>query len=203
MSRPSSGGIRTSTLLTIAVTVRMRRQRWPGFSSYSDKLRRRLRQSGLRVAGVVGVPTTSGALGRALTNRPIPESPGTRSRRFSTNYRLSPEQLKVLVPPNGWITLEGGSRMGFSMVARRTSGAGGSKGSGVTNSIHTPRVQPGRSSANQEAFRRGAEIDAKRISVEAHEGDVNPQQAACVFSWARTSGFGTIAAGPLRESKGG
>ena len=85
---------------------------------------------------------------------------------------------------NGWITLEGEvewdfQRLGAERAVRRVKG-----GKGVTNSIQLkPRVQPAEIKRKiEEAFRRNAEIDANRITVEAHDGEVILK--GTVRSWA-------------------
>ena len=85
---------------------------------------------------------------------------------------------------NGWITLEGEvewdfQRLGAERAVRRVKGV-----KGVTNSIQLkPRVQPAEIKRKiEEAFRRNAEIDANRITVEAHDGEVILK--GTVRSWA-------------------
>src|SRR5882672_8116215 len=66
-----------------------------------------------------------------------------------------------------------GDRVGLSALERRTCGAAGEGVKGVTNSIQLkPRVQPTEIKRKiEEAFRRSAEIDANRITVEAPAGE--------------------------------
>lgn len=93
------------------------------------------------------------------------------------------EQIKVLVR-NGWITLEGNVEWAYQRLAaeravRRVTGV-----KGVTNTI---QLKPGVPADEikrkiEEAFRRSAEIDANRITVEAHEDEVILK--GIVRSWA-------------------
>jgi osmotically-inducible protein OsmY len=93
------------------------------------------------------------------------------------------EQIKVVVR-NGWITLEGEveweyQRLAAERAVRRIKGL-----KGVSNTIQVkPRVPATEIKRRiEEAFRRNAEIDANRITVEVHDGEVILKGA--VRSWA-------------------
>src|SRR6266436_2773495 len=118
-----------------------------------------------------------------LDQRPDPEIARDAITAIKNRLPLISEQLKVLVR-NGWITLEGEiewdfQRLSAERAVRRVRGV-----KGVTNSIQLkPRVQPTEIKRKiEEAFRRSAEIDANRITVEAPDGEVILKGS--VRSWA-------------------
>jgi osmotically-inducible protein OsmY len=91
--------------------------------------------------------------------------------------------MKVVVK-DGWITLEGSAEWNYQRTraedaVRRVKGI-----KGVVNLITmNPRVKPSEIKTKiEEAFRRDAEIDAQRISVEATGGEV--KLTGSVRSWA-------------------
>src|ERR1700756_3981738 len=165
----------------IAVTVKSGVVTLAGFTrSYSDKLE--AESAAKRVAGVLGVANDIEVRLPALDQRPDPEI--ARDAIAAIKSRLPVvEQIKVLVR-NGWITLEGEVEWDYQRSAaegtvRRVKGL-----KGVTNTIQVkPRVPASEIKRKiEEAFRRSAEIDANRITVEAHEGEVILK--GTVRSWA-------------------
>ncbi len=154
----------------IAVTVKNGVVTLAGFArSYSDKLE--AEAAAKRVASVVGVANDIEVRLPSLDQRPDPEIARDAIATIENRLPLVSEQLKVLVR-NGWITLEGEvewefQRLGAERAVRRLKGV-----KGVTNSIQIkPRVQPAEIKRKiEEAFRRSAEIDANRITVEAPDG---------------------------------
>jgi osmotically-inducible protein OsmY len=166
----------------IAVTVKNGVVTLAGFTrSYSDKLE--AEAAAKRVAGVVGLANDIEVRLPSLDQRPDPEIARDAIAAIKNRLPLASEQLKVLVR-NGWITLEGevewdAQRLGAERAARRVKGV-----KGVTNSIQLkPHVQPTEIKRKiEEAFRRSAEIDASRITVEAIGGDVILK--GTVRSWA-------------------
>jgi osmotically-inducible protein OsmY len=91
--------------------------------------------------------------------------------------------MRVLVK-DGWLTLEGTAEWNYQRTraeeaVRRVSGV-----KGVSNLILLkPRVAPSDIKAKiEEAFRRSAEVDANRITVEANGGEVILR--GTVRSWA-------------------
>ena len=119
----------------------------------------------------------------SLDQRPDPEIARDAIAAIKSRLPLISEQLKVLVR-NGWITLEGDvewdyQRSAAESAVRRVKGL-----KGVTNTILVkPRVPASEIKRKiEEAFRRSAEIDANRITVEAHEGEVILKGS--VRSWA-------------------
>jgi osmotically-inducible protein OsmY len=91
--------------------------------------------------------------------------------------------MKVTVR-NAWVTLEGSAEWNYQRIkaeeaVRRVKGI-----KGITNLIELkPRVAPSQIKRKiEEAFRRTAELDADRITVEANGGEVILKGS--VRSWA-------------------
>jgi osmotically-inducible protein OsmY len=101
-------------------------------------------------------------------------------------------RANVLVPDGaikatvsrGWVTLEGEVSWQFQKSAAERAVRNLSGVTGVTNSITVkPRVSPGEVKAKiEEAFKRSAELDADRITVEVDGGQVTLR--GNVRSWA-------------------
>jgi len=166
----------------IAVTVKSGVVTLAGFTrSYSDKLE--AEAAAKRVAGVLGVANDIEVRLPNLDQRPDPEIARNAIAAIVQRLPLVSEQIKVLVR-NGWITLEGDvewdyQRSAAESAVRRVKGV-----KGVTNTIHVnPRAPAGEIKRKiEEAFRRSAEIDANRITVEAQGGEVILK--GTVRSWA-------------------
>jgi osmotically-inducible protein OsmY len=168
--------------IDIAVTVKNGVVTLAGFTrSYSDKLEAEAAVK--RVAGVVGLANDIEVRLPSIDQRPDPEIARDAIAALKSRLPQVSEQLKVLVR-NGWITLEGEvewefQRLGAERAVRRVKGV-----KGVTNVVQLkPRVEPTEIKRKiEEAFRRNAEIDANRITVEAHDGEVILR--GTVRSWA-------------------
>lgn len=83
------------------------------------------------------------------------------------------ERIKIIVR-NNWVTLEGEVEWQYQKDAAVTVVREQSGVTGITNAITVkPKVSP-RDVRNQieAAFKRNAEIDSRRISVESHDGTV-------------------------------
>jgi osmotically-inducible protein OsmY len=166
----------------IAITVKSGVVTLAGFTrSYSDKLEAEV--AAKRVAGVFGVANDIEVRLPSLDQRPDPEIAREAIAAIKQRLPLVAEHIKVLVR-NGWITLEGDvewdyQRSAAESAVRRVKGL-----KGVTNTIQVkPRVPASEVKRKiEEAFRRSAEIDANRITVEAHEGEVILK--GTVQSWA-------------------
>ena len=126
--------------------------------------------------------TTSRCACRSSTNAQTRNRP---RRRHGARERLpySSEHMRVVVK-DGWVTLEGSVEWNYQRTraeeaVRRISGI-----KGVTNLISfKPRVAPSEIKRKiEEAFRRSAEVDANRITVEANGGEVI--LTGTVRSWA-------------------
>jgi osmotically-inducible protein OsmY len=126
-----------------------------------------------RVAGVVAVANDLEVRMPAVDERPDPDIARDAVAALKSQLPVSYEKIKVIVK-NGWITLEGEAewqyqRQTSESAVRRIKGV-----KGVTNSILLkPAVKPTEIKKKiQDAFRRNAELDAKRIVVEADGSEV-------------------------------
>jgi osmotically-inducible protein OsmY len=136
-----------------------------------------------RVSGVVGVANDIEVRLPTSSQRPDPEIARDAVAALKHELPYSSEAMKVLVK-DGWVTLEGTAEWNYQRTraeeaVRRISGI-----KGVSNLILLkPRVAPSDIKAKiEEAFRRSAEVDANRITVEANGGEVILRGS--VRSWA-------------------
>jgi len=138
-----------------------------------------------RVTGVVGVANDLEVRLPQTDERPDPEI----AREVVANLKIwlpsSWEHIKAVVK-NGWVTLEGEVEWNYQRdyAERAVRCIKGVKG--VSNLIRLqPRLEPKPVEIKQkieEAFRRSALVDANRITVETHGGDVVLR--GTVRSWA-------------------
>jgi osmotically-inducible protein OsmY len=166
----------------IAVTVKNGVVTLAGFTrSYSDKLE--AEAAAKRVAGVLGLANDIEVRLPSLDQRPDPEIARDAIAALKNRLPLVYEQLKVLVR-NGWTTLEGEVEWDFQRLSAERAVRRVKAVKGVTNSIQLkPRAEPTEIKRKiEEAFRRSAEIDANRITVEAHGSEVILK--GTVRSWA-------------------
>jgi osmotically-inducible protein OsmY len=136
-----------------------------------------------RVAGVKGVANDIEVRLPTGSERPDPEIARDAVAVITHDLPYSSENIKVLVK-SGWLTLEGEVEWQFQRNraesdVRRIRGV-----KGVTNLITLkPRVAASDIKAKIEAaFRRSAELDADRITVEANGSEVTLR--GNVRSWA-------------------
>jgi osmotically-inducible protein OsmY len=136
-----------------------------------------------RVTGVVGLANDIEVRLQSGSERPDPEIAREAVAAIKSELPYSHERFKVIVK-NGWLTLEGDAEWNYQrerayQAARRVRGV-----KGVTNLVSLkPRVAPSEIKAKiEEAFRRSAEIDAQRVTVEASGGEVTLKGS--VRSWA-------------------
>jgi osmotically-inducible protein OsmY len=136
-----------------------------------------------RVSGVVGIANDIEVRLPTSSQRPDPEIARDAVAALKRELPYSSETMRVLVK-DGWLTLEGTAewnyqRTGAEEAVRRVSGV-----KGVSNLILVkPRVAPSDIKAKiEDAFRRSAEVDANRITVEANGGEVILRGS--VRSWA-------------------
>jgi osmotically-inducible protein OsmY len=136
-----------------------------------------------RVSGVVGVANDIEVRLPTSSQRPDPEIARDAVAALKHELPYSSETMKVTVK-DGWLTLEGTAEWNYQRTraeeaVRRVSGV-----KGVSNLILLkPRVAPSDIKAKiEEAFRRSAEVDANRITVEANGGEVILR--GTVRSWA-------------------
>jgi osmotically-inducible protein OsmY len=156
----------------IAVSVKNGVVTLTGFvRSFTDKYE--AEAAAKRVAGVVAVANDLEVRLPSIDERPDPEIARDVVAAIKARLPISSENIKVIVK-NGWITLEGEvewhyQRQTAEDAARRVRGV-----KGVTNAVQLkPRAAPSEIKRKiQEAFRRNAEIDANRITVETNGSEV-------------------------------
>jgi osmotically-inducible protein OsmY len=136
-----------------------------------------------RVAGVVGVANDIEVRLPVFNQRPDPEIARDAVASIQAQLPYSSDRVRVVVR-DGWITLEGSVEWNYQKeraeeAVRRIRGV-----KGVTNSIQIEtRATPSEIKRKiEEAFRRSAEVDANRITVEADGGVVTLR--GTVRSWA-------------------
>jgi osmotically-inducible protein OsmY len=125
------------------------------------------------VAGVVGLANDIEVRMPSVDERPDPEIARDAVSAIKAQLPISSQHIKVVLK-NGWVTLEGQvewqyQRSTAESAVRRLKGV-----KGVSNLIQLkPRVEPSEIKRKiQEAFRRNAEVDANRITVETNGGEV-------------------------------
>jgi osmotically-inducible protein OsmY len=166
----------------IAVAVKNGVVTLTGFvKSYNDRWE--AERDAKRVAGVLAVANDLEVRLPNIDQQPDPEIARDAVAAIKTQLPVSYENIKVVVK-NGWVSLEGEVEWNYQREAaeravRRLRGV-----NGVSNKIELkPRVEPSEIKRKiEEAFRRSAEIDANRITVEAHGGEVILKGS--VRSWA-------------------
>jgi osmotically-inducible protein OsmY len=149
--------------------------------SYSQKWE--AERTSKRVQGVSGLANDIEVRLPVFNRRPDPEIARDAVAAIQADLPYSSEHIRVIVR-DGWITLEGQVEWNYSreraeQAVRRVRGT-----KGVTNLIQlTPRVAPFEIKRKiEESFRRNAELDANRVTVEADGGLVTLKGA--VRSWA-------------------
>ena len=156
----------------IAVSVHKGVVTLAGFAkSYTDKYE--AEAAAKRVAGVVGVANDIEVRLPAIDQRPDPEIARDAVAAIKSQLPISSENIKV-VAKNGWISLEGKVEWQYQRNTAETAVRLVKGVLGVTNSIVLrPRAEPTEIKKKiQEAFRRSAEVDANRITVEANGSEV-------------------------------
>jgi osmotically-inducible protein OsmY len=149
--------------------------------SYSEKWQ--AEQAAKRVAGVAAVANDIEVRLPDSDARPDPEIARDLVAELKTWLPVSSKNIKATVK-NGWVTLEGEVEWNYQreyaeQAVRRIKGV-----RGISNLISLkPRAQPEDIKRKiEEAFKRSAEIDANRITVEAHGSEVVLK--GTVRSWA-------------------
>jgi osmotically-inducible protein OsmY len=156
----------------IAVAVKDGVVTLSGFvTSYGQKFQ--AEKDAKRVAGVVAVANDIEVRVPTVDERPDPEIARDAVHAIKTQLPISWENIKVVVH-NGWITLEGEAEWNYQReraedAVRHLKGV-----KGVINAIQVkPKVTPDEIKRKiEEAFKRSAEVDAERITVETHDGEV-------------------------------
>ena len=136
-----------------------------------------------RVAGVAGIANDIEVRLPLIDERPDPDIVRDAVSALKSELPYSADSIKV-VAKNGWLTLEGSVEWNYTReraesAVKRIRGA-----KGVTNSITLkPKVVPHEIRRKiEDAFRRSAELDASRITVEANGSEVILR--GTVKSWA-------------------
>jgi osmotically-inducible protein OsmY len=149
--------------------------------SYTEKWQ--AERDAKRVSGVVGVANDIEVRLPTSSQRPDPEIARDAVAALKHELPYTYETMKVIVK-DGWLTLEGTAEWNYQRVRAEEAvrRVGGIKG--VSNLILLkPSVAPLEIKAKiEEAFRRSAEVDAQRITVEAHGSEVILKGS--VRSWA-------------------
>ena len=166
----------------IAVAVKSGVVALSGFvHSYNDKFE--AEKAVKRVAGVVGVANDIEVRLPAIDERPDPEIARDAVSALKNQLPLSWQDIKLVVK-NRRITLEGEVEWNYQReiaetALRRIKGV-----KGIDNLIQLkPRIRPEDVKRKiEEAFKRSAEIDANRVTVDANGGEV--VLGGTVRSWA-------------------
>jgi osmotically-inducible protein OsmY len=156
----------------IAVSVKNGIVTLAGFvPSYADKFE--AEAAAKRVAGVHAVANDLEVRLPAIDERPDPDIARDAVAALKAELPISHDRIKVIVK-DGWMSLEGGVEWQYQKTTaenavRRVKGV-----KGVTNVIAVkPKVEPSELKRKiMEAFKRNAEVDANRITVEASGSEV-------------------------------
>jgi osmotically-inducible protein OsmY len=149
--------------------------------SFSDKWE--AERAVKHVAGVVGVANDLEVRVPTVDQRPDPDIARDAVTAIKNRLPISSEHIQVVVK-NGWLTLEGDVEWQYQKELAENAVRWVRGVKGVTNLIQVkPRVAPSEIKRKiEEAFRRSAEVDANRITVEASGGEVVLK--GTVRSWA-------------------
>jgi len=149
--------------------------------SFSDKWE--AERAVKHVAGVVGVANDLEVRVPTVDQRPDPDIARDAVTAIKNRLPISSEHIQVVVK-NGWLTLEGDVEWQYQKESAENAVRWVRGVKGVTNLIQVkPRVAPSEIKRKiEEAFRRSAEVDANRITVEASGGEVVLK--GTVRSWA-------------------
>jgi osmotically-inducible protein OsmY len=166
----------------IAVAVKNGVVTLTGFvKNYNDKWE--AERDAKRVAGVLGVANDLEVRLPNIDDRPDPDIARDAVAAIKNQLPFSYEHIRAVVK-GGWVTLEGEAEWNYQREAaeravRRVRGV-----KGISNKIELkPHLAPTEIKHKiEEAFRRSAEIDANRITVETHGGEVVLK--GTVRSWA-------------------
>jgi osmotically-inducible protein OsmY len=168
--------------LNIAVAVKDGVVTLTGFvRSYIEKWQ--AERDAKRVSGVVAVANDIEVILPASSQRPDPEIARDAVAALKHELPYSYEKMKVIVK-DGWITLEGTVEWNYQRTRAEEAVRHISGVKGITNLILLkPSVTPSEIKAKiEEAFRRSAEIDAARVTVETNGSEVI--LTGTVRSWA-------------------
>jgi len=156
----------------IAISVKDGVVTLAGFTrSYSDRLE--AERAAKRVAGVHAVANDIEVRLPSIDQRPDPDIARDAVSSLKAQLPLSHENIKVIVK-DGWLTLEGTVEWQYQKTTAENAVRKVKGVKGVTNVISLkPKVEPTDIQRRiQEAFKRNAEVDANRITVETHGSEV-------------------------------
>ncbi len=136
-----------------------------------------------RVAGVRGVANDIEVRLPVIDQRPDPDIARDAVSALKVQLPYTSENIKVLVR-NGWVTLEGQVEWNYARQSAQKAVSKIRGVKGVTNEIQVkPRAEPQEIKRKiEDAFKRSAEVDASRINVETHGGEII--LTGTVRSWA-------------------
>jgi osmotically-inducible protein OsmY len=156
----------------IAVSVKSGVVTLAGFvKSYSDRLE--AEAAAKRVTGVLAVANDIEVRLPAIDQRPDPDIARDAVAALKAELPISHDKMKVIVK-DGWVTLEGTAEWQYQKTTAENAVRKVKGVKGVTNVITVkPKVQPSELQHKiMEAFKRNAEVDANRITVEANGSEV-------------------------------
>jgi osmotically-inducible protein OsmY len=156
----------------IAISVKDGVVTLAGFTrSYSDRLE--AEHAAKRVAGVHAVANDIEVRLPSIDQRPDPDIARDAIASLKAQLPISHENIKVIVKA-GWLTLEGTVEWQYQKTTAENAVRKVKGVKGVTNVISLkPKVEPTDIQRRiQEAFKRNAEVDANRITVETHGSEV-------------------------------
>jgi osmotically-inducible protein OsmY len=156
----------------IAVSVKDGVVTLAGFTrSYMDRFE--AEAAAKRVAGVHAVANDIEVRLPAIDQRPDPDIARDAVAALKSQLPISHDKIKVIVK-DGWITLEGAAEWQYQKTTAENAVRKIRGVKGVTNVIQLkPAVQPADIQRKiQDAFKRSAEVDANRITVEAKGSEV-------------------------------
>jgi osmotically-inducible protein OsmY len=156
----------------IAISVKDGVVTLAGFTrSYTDRLE--AEAAAKRVAGVHAVANDIEVRLPEIDQRPDPDIARDAVAALKSQLPISHDKIKVIVK-DGWITLEGTAEWQYQKTTAENAVRKIKGVKGVTDVIQLkPAVQPTDIQRRiQEAFKRSAEVDAERITVEAKGSEV-------------------------------
>jgi osmotically-inducible protein OsmY len=156
----------------IAISVKDGVVTLAGFTkSYSDRLE--AEHAAKRVAGVHAVANDIEVRLPSIDQRPDPDIARDAIASLKAQLPISHDRIKLIVK-DGWLTLEGAVEWQYQKTTAENAVRHVRGVKGVTNVISVkPKVEPTDIKRKiLDAFKRNAEVDANRITVETHGSEV-------------------------------